>query len=362
MDTVVLDGVEYLKASAAAKRFHYTSDYIGQLCRGKKIDARLVGRTWFVNPQSIEAHQEGRYQNLRSEKQESSQAHSRESGSTSKTKPVRVPVPPQIKSKFLADAALALQVNTNSRERLLRVSYEPDEGHLIPHIDKHHTPPPHRLNVDPADAKKLSIRKNNETSVSLIAEKLPDIALSGKLPVQTIEESTTIESDSEIIATKSDNPEIDEKTLENNVISDDKLVKKIIHPTPTEVVPPAAAPIRTVKILTNKKRVNVRTSIKSFENLVTAASVSRDIAREPDRSDKAITSIASFVPTSVKQVQTVRSISPFFTYAPLLATLFAVLVVTLLLSMSTTIIFSDAGYQTQLDVQVANLLKILSMK
>ena len=36
--------------------FGYTQDYIGQLCRGEKIDARRIGRTWYVCEKSILEH------------------------------------------------------------------------------------------------------------------------------------------------------------------------------------------------------------------------------------------------------------------------------------------------------------------
>ena len=67
MDKVTFEGVEYVKASALAKQFKYTSDYIGQLCRAKKVDARLVGRTWFVNPESVIEHKQGKYKKTASD-------------------------------------------------------------------------------------------------------------------------------------------------------------------------------------------------------------------------------------------------------------------------------------------------------
>ncbi len=57
MDELIVNGTTYLKASVAARNAGYTSDYVGQLCRGKKIDARLVGRTWYVNPDELGVHQ-----------------------------------------------------------------------------------------------------------------------------------------------------------------------------------------------------------------------------------------------------------------------------------------------------------------
>jgi hypothetical protein len=65
MDTIKLEGVTYKKASIVAKDFRYTTDYIGQLCRGGKIDCQLVGRAWYVSEESLLAHKEGRYKETR---------------------------------------------------------------------------------------------------------------------------------------------------------------------------------------------------------------------------------------------------------------------------------------------------------
>ena len=64
MEVVIFEGKEYTKASVLAARFRYTSDYLGQLCRGKKVDARLVGRAWYINLDSLNHHRDGRYKNV----------------------------------------------------------------------------------------------------------------------------------------------------------------------------------------------------------------------------------------------------------------------------------------------------------
>lgn len=61
MKTLVVDGVEYTKASEAAKTNGYTTDYVGQLCRAGKVDAQLVGRSWYVNVETLLTHRKGRY-------------------------------------------------------------------------------------------------------------------------------------------------------------------------------------------------------------------------------------------------------------------------------------------------------------
>lgn len=61
MKNLKVDGVEYIKASEVAKQYGYTSDYIGQLCRSEKIEARLIGRSWYVDPSSLVQHKKDRY-------------------------------------------------------------------------------------------------------------------------------------------------------------------------------------------------------------------------------------------------------------------------------------------------------------
>jgi hypothetical protein len=60
MEHLELGGKKYMKVSSAARETGYTSDYIGQLCRAKKIDAKLVGRTWYVAQDEITAHKRTR--------------------------------------------------------------------------------------------------------------------------------------------------------------------------------------------------------------------------------------------------------------------------------------------------------------
>jgi len=57
MDKVIfLHGKQYISARQASKITGYTSDYVGQLCRGKKIDAKLIGRSWYVLKEDILGH------------------------------------------------------------------------------------------------------------------------------------------------------------------------------------------------------------------------------------------------------------------------------------------------------------------
>lgn len=56
-ETLTLDGKTFISSKRAARITGYTPDYIGQLCRAQKINAKLVGRSWYVEENSIKSHQ-----------------------------------------------------------------------------------------------------------------------------------------------------------------------------------------------------------------------------------------------------------------------------------------------------------------
>lgn len=55
MDELEISGKRYISARRAAKEYKYHSDYIGQLIRGKKLVGRKVGRSWYVELDSMKA-------------------------------------------------------------------------------------------------------------------------------------------------------------------------------------------------------------------------------------------------------------------------------------------------------------------
>lgn len=61
MEEISFKGENYIKASVLADKYGYTADYIGQLCRAGQVKATLVGRSWYVNEESLLAHRKGRY-------------------------------------------------------------------------------------------------------------------------------------------------------------------------------------------------------------------------------------------------------------------------------------------------------------
>jgi len=60
MDELVIDNLVYIPSKKAAAITGYAKDYIGQLCREGRIEAKLVGRSWYVLESSIKEHRFGR--------------------------------------------------------------------------------------------------------------------------------------------------------------------------------------------------------------------------------------------------------------------------------------------------------------
>ena len=56
MDSIEIEGKEYVSAKRAAREHRYTMDYVGQLIRAGKIDGKKVGRAWYVDLVSLEVY------------------------------------------------------------------------------------------------------------------------------------------------------------------------------------------------------------------------------------------------------------------------------------------------------------------
>jgi hypothetical protein len=111
METLVLNGVPYVKASKAARDLGYTSDYVGQLCRSGHIDAHLVGRTWYVNPEQLGTH--------RVEKKRMSRVKAREQA-----------------RKSIEEHAKKIVPKTTNTYTNIAIHYESDTKELIPQVRK----------------------------------------------------------------------------------------------------------------------------------------------------------------------------------------------------------------------------------
>ncbi len=60
MNELTIDGQTYISSKRAAEITGYAKDYVGQLCREGRIEARLVGRNWYVLEKSVREHRFGK--------------------------------------------------------------------------------------------------------------------------------------------------------------------------------------------------------------------------------------------------------------------------------------------------------------
>ncbi len=60
MDEITIGDKVYISSKRAAKITGYAKDYVGQLCREGRVEARLVGRSWYVLESSIREHRFGK--------------------------------------------------------------------------------------------------------------------------------------------------------------------------------------------------------------------------------------------------------------------------------------------------------------
>lgn len=59
MNEVTIGDKIYISAKRAAEITGYARDYVGQLCREGHVEARMVGRSWYVSEASVRAHRFG---------------------------------------------------------------------------------------------------------------------------------------------------------------------------------------------------------------------------------------------------------------------------------------------------------------
>lgn len=184
METISVEGKEYVKAKEIARELGYTTDYIGQLCRAEKVNAKLVGRSWYVDPDSVRDHKDSRYrsvketskrvleeqlQDIRKEQQEVKQAHFYEHRSFLKKHP--------------------------------EISYASDESDLFPSPKKleqqERDSVEVTLPVNLADAEKLSVEKKVDKEYHFEAPKREETIFYGTLEVTDYETEVPVKGDKE---------------------------------------------------------------------------------------------------------------------------------------------------------------------
>ncbi len=70
-ETLTIADTTFISSTRAAELYGYTKDYIGQLCRANKVEAQLIGRSWYVSSDSLRKHKLSVHHALKKPKQRS---------------------------------------------------------------------------------------------------------------------------------------------------------------------------------------------------------------------------------------------------------------------------------------------------
>ncbi len=336
MEKVVLDGREYTKASVVAKQFNYTSDYLGQLCRGKKVDARVIGRTWFVNVDSLQGHRSQKYSSLKKPQATDSKSVGvtpLHSGIAPKQYIKRVSMPLRAVHKTLNTPHTG-SLGEGARE--VDVQYESDSASLLPAIKKEAKVT--LLKVSPAGAEKLSIKSNGAKTSILSPEPLPEVYLKGSLSVKD-----ATDRDDEEISEKRDNRE-NKDEMENATQSE--------HLNITQKTP------RSLRVTIKRLRSKTEEVVKSGELVGVTDSVSKS-------AENYTYSVKIKKPTSATKEIVVSDLE----YAPQTGSSLpitvmvcsAVVMSVALLSVANIITVTTSGYNSSFEFQASLFLSFLHL-
>jgi hypothetical protein len=161
METLTLGGKQYVKATKAARDLGYATDYVGQLCRTGKVDAHLVGRTWYVNVDMLGAHRVEKKRNARLKAREYAQ-------------------------KSIAEARNLNVAQSAKGYRNIEIRYQPDTRPVLPDTKKLHIAT--EKFVEPV-SKGIDETRTDDYEV---LNKDKKIIMSGSVPVYDAEEETVL--------------------------------------------------------------------------------------------------------------------------------------------------------------------------
>lgn len=333
MESVVFDGKEYTKASVLAERFRYTQDYLGQLCRGKKVDARLVGRAWYINLDSLQSHRSARYK-AQKEIKAAEISHIKPSNNYLS----RIDIEPVLKGK-----TVRIVKNDNDEQSEVSVKYEADDYSLIPKVQK--ATPATWIPICPAEAEVLSV-KEELPGTKFKPEPLPEVYLSGQIAVEGIPEmmeEAKVGSDSEHIEeneVKKPDIAIKTKTEQGIDVQESKFVS-------VKKIPKRRFPERTMT------KIVPTTSVLS-----TAPAPKKVSPQAPFRVENYVHETRSMsaidVPSLVGIEQTTSRVLP-----TLIAAFFVAMVSSLfILSLATEVVVLDGRYSDRILIDSENLVAL----
>ena len=207
MDVIKVGNTNYIKASVIARELGYTSDYVGQLCRNRKIDSKLVGRSWYVDEASIREHKQSRYR--------STQAKSLDA--------IKVDIH-TIKQELAAEKKAPQGGSFYSHSTLKPVTtYVSDETELLPQVSKIKKG---NLSVELAEANKVAVEEESER-YTFETPKVPTIKFTGAVSITEYDDALRdLKEGQTLLHPKEVKNLFGKKRLKNKDISDKRELSK----------------------------------------------------------------------------------------------------------------------------------------
>ncbi len=193
METLEHNGATYVKVSVLAKRFNYTTDYIGQLCRQGKVEAKLVGRSWFVRESSLLDHGSDRLKVTRPA--EILCKISVHTDTASISSPVSVfPQLSKHSHRHLLSGAHSVPFATDSSlySSVLDTKYTPDTTASLPKFNYlkpivQPVPVAEPVVLPQPVSQKISIHTETKRTEKLYFSSLPEVSLQGNLAIHNLD-------------------------------------------------------------------------------------------------------------------------------------------------------------------------------
>jgi hypothetical protein len=219
MDTISLNGEDYIKSNVIARELGYTNDYVGQLCRAGKVKSALIGRSWYVLESSIREHKKDRYRNANTKnRQEIKKALHEARETEDKVRHLALPG-----SNFLHRGKQSNIEYVQDSSELVPVLVEKDQSHAVRTGTT--------LEIVAADAEKLNINSVDKP-YKITRTPLPTFTVKGQLKVTEGSEESVSDKVKEILK-ESKEQSIKSKPVSKSAI---KPIKgKILHIKANEI-------------------------------------------------------------------------------------------------------------------------------
>ncbi len=189
METISHEGKIFTKATVLAKKYRYTTDYIGQLCRGSKVESKLIGRAWFVTEDSLLKHKSDRYASARLPEILINESLVSDKILINSAPRSILPVLSKTTHRSLPREH-HIAIHHEKKPTTQIATYHQDFGVLEPStfLKKASSEIETKINITKEPSKNIPILLNENAKRSFSFEPLPEVSLQGNLLIQSLDD------------------------------------------------------------------------------------------------------------------------------------------------------------------------------